>query len=140
MKAIRLLPLSLLIGLAGGPAVAQDVSDLIRVDAGNRSASPAVTRSIAAYIAGRNSATVVQVMAQPRPEAAPPMTVEALLAAIESNARIVAPPQAAPAPAAVTTPPPQPAAPQKTTAKQGGGSGGGKSGGGGAGGGGGGGW
>jgi hypothetical protein len=120
---------------------------LIRVDAGNRSASPAVTRSIAAYIAARNSSTVVQVMAQPRPEAAPPMTVEALLTAIESNARIVAPSQAAPAPepapapAAVTTPPPQPTTPQKTTARQGstGGSGG-SGGSGGAGGGGGGGW
>jgi hypothetical protein len=82
-------------------------------------------------------------MSQPRPDAAPAMTVQALLTAIESNARIVVPPPApepapAPTPAAVTTAP-EPAVPAKpvTQVRVGGNSGGG---GGGAGGGGGGGW
>ncbi len=141
MKSMRILSLSLLVGLAGGSAAGQEVENLVRVDSGNRSATAAVTRSIAAYIAARNSATAVQVMSQPRPDAAPAMSVQALLTAIESNARIVAPPPAPapePTPAAVTpAPAPQPVTPQNVTpvAKKGsrGGGGSGASGGGGGG-------
>ncbi|MGE0116924.1 MAG: hypothetical protein AB7S71_15475 [Dongiaceae bacterium] len=145
MKPIGILSLSLLVGLAAESATAQEVASLVRIDPANRSASPAVTRSIAEYIAARNNATVVQVMARSQPDRAPAMTVEALLAAIESNARIVAP--AAPEPAAVVAPAPQTAPAQKTTpvVKKGGNSGdaggsGGGGGSGGSGGGGGGGW
>ena len=91
MRRISTLSLPLLVGLAAGTADAQEIKDLIRVDAGNRSASSDVTRSIAAYVAARNQAAMVQILAQPRPETAPPISVEALLAAIESNARILEP-------------------------------------------------
>jgi hypothetical protein len=140
MKAIGMLSLSLLVGLTAGGAAAQEIQNLVRVNAANTSANPAVTRSIAEYIAARNSATVVQVMARSRPDKAPTMTVEALLTAIESNARIVEPvaePAATVTPAAVTPPPEQPPAPaKKKVVKQGGrGGSGGASGGGGGGGG-----
>jgi uncharacterized membrane protein YgcG len=140
MKPIGMLSLSLLVGLTAGGAAAQEIQNLVRVNAANTSANPAVTRSIAEYIAARNSATVVQVMARSRPENAPTMTVEALLTAIESNARIVEPVATA-TPAAVTPPPEQPPAPaKKKVVKQGGrggsgGAGSGASGGGGGGGG-----
>jgi hypothetical protein len=131
MKRIGILSLSLLAGLVGGGASAQEIQNLVHVSAANQSANAAVTRSIAAYIAARNNATVVQAMARSVPDKAPTMTVEALLAAIESNARIVEPvPAAAPAP----EPPPPPA--KKKVVKKGssGGSGsGGPSGGGGGG-------
>jgi len=120
MKTIGMVSLSLLIGLTAGSAAAQEIASLVRVDPANKSASPAVTRSIAEYIAARNSATVVQVMARSRPEKAPTMTVEALLTAIESNTRIVEP-VAEPTPAAVTPPPETPSAPaQKKVVKKGG--------------------
>src|SRR5262245_48050059 len=144
MKRIGVLSLSLLAGLAGGSASAQEVQNLVHVSAANQSANAAVTRSIAAYIAQRNKATVVQAMAHSVPDTAPTMTVEALLAAIESNARITEP-----VPTAMTTPPPEqipPPAPAKkkvartgSTGKSGsgggskGGSGGGSKGGGGGG-------
>lgn len=140
MKAIGMLSLSLLVGLTAGGAAAQEIQNLVRVDATNTSAQPAVTRSIAEYIAARNNATVVQVMARSRPDNAPTMTVQALLTAIESNARIVEP-VAEPTPAAVTPPPEQPPAPaKKKVVKQGGRGGSGGAGGGSSGGGGGGGW
>ena len=106
MKRIGILSLSLLAGRAGGAASAQEIQNLVHVSAANQSANAAVTRAIADYIAARNNATVVQAMARSVPDKAPTMTVEALLAAIESNARIVEPvPAAAPAP----EPPPAPA-------------------------------
>jgi hypothetical protein len=139
MKAIGMLSLSLLVGLTAGGAAAQEIQNLVRVNAANTSANPAVTRSIAEYIAARNSATVVQVMARSRPENAPTMTVQALLTAIESNARIVEPvAEPAPAtvtPAAVTPPPEQPPPPAKKTVSKKGSKGGGGSGGAGGGGG-----
>jgi hypothetical protein len=140
MKTIGMLSLSLLVGLTAGGAAAQEIQNLVRVDPANTSAKPAVTRSIAEYIAARNSATVVQVMARSRPDKAPTMTVEALLTAIESNARIVEPvAETAPAtvtPAAVTPPPEQPPPPaKKKVVKQGGRGGSGASGGAGGGGG-----
>jgi hypothetical protein len=133
------MSLSLLAALVGGRVSAQEIQDLVRAGTTDKSASPAVTRSIAEYIATRNNAAVVQVMARSRPNNAPSMTVEALLAAIESNARMVGPTPAraalvAPAPAA----PPAPA--KKKVVKKGGGSGGGGGGHGGGSGGGGGGW
>src|SRR5262245_50536594 len=135
MKRIGVLSLSLLAGLAGGSASAQEVQNLVHVSAANQSANAAVTRSIAAYIAQRNRATVVQAMARAVPDKAPTMTVEALLAAIESNARIVEPVPAAVTPAPEDVPPPAPA--KKKVVKQGstgkGGSGGGPKGGGGGG-------
>jgi uncharacterized membrane protein YgcG len=139
MKPIGIMSLSLLAALLGGSASAQEIQHLVRADAANRSASPAVTRTIAEYIAARNSATVVQVMARSRPDSAPSMTVDVLLAAIDSNARIVEP---APTPAAVVAPAPEaPPAPAKKKVVKGGGTGGGRGGGGGgSGGGGGGGW
>ena len=76
MKPIGILSLSLLLGLAAENATAQEVASLVRIDPANRSASPAVTRSIAEYIAARNNATVVQVMARSQPDRAPAMTVE----------------------------------------------------------------
>lgn len=137
MKSIHMLSLSLVIGLTAGTAAGQEIANLVRIDAANKSASPAVTRSIADYIAKRNSAESVQAMARARPDSAPSVTVESLLAAIESNAGIVEP---APTPAAVAPPqePEQP--PSNVTPKRTGGSQGGGGGGGGAGGGGGGGW
>lgn len=135
MKRIGVLSLSLLAGLAGGSASAQEIQNLVHVSAANQSANAAVTRSIAAYIAQRNKATVVQAMARSVPDKAPTMTVEALLAAIESNARIVEPIPAAVTPAPEDVPPPAPA--KKKVVKQGstgkGGSGGGPKGGGGGG-------
>jgi hypothetical protein len=133
MKRIGILSLSLLAGLAGGSASAQEIQNLVHISAANQSANAGVTRSIAAYIAAKNNATVVQAMARSMPDKAPTMTVEALLAAIESNARIVEP-----VPAAVTPPPEVPPPPaKKKTAKKGSsggaGSGGGPSGGGGGG-------
>ena len=137
MKRIALLSVSLLAGLAAGSASAQEIQNLVHVSAANQSANAGVTRAIAEYIAARNNATVVQAMARARPDKAPTMTVEALLAAIESNARIVEP---VPAAAPVPEPPPAPA--KKKTVKTGnkGGSGGSGGSGGGASGGGGGGW
>jgi hypothetical protein len=133
MKRIALLSVSLLAGFVGASASAQEVQNLVHVSAANQSANLAVTRSIADYIAARNKATVVQAMARSVPDKAPTMTVEALLAAIESNARIVEP-----VPAAVTPPPeevPPPAPAKKKVVKKGstGGGGSGPSGGGGGG-------
>ena len=132
MKRIALLSVSLLAGVVAGSASAQEIQNLVHVSAANQSANAGVTRAIAEYIAARNNATVVQAMARARPDKAPTMTVEALLAAIESNARIVEPVQ--PAPAAVVAPPPEapPAPAKKKNVRKGstGGSGGGASGGG----------
>jgi hypothetical protein len=132
MKRIALLSVSLLAGLAGGSAFAQEIQSLVHVSAANQSASPAVTRSIAAYIASKNNATVVQAMARSMPDKAPTMTVEALLAAIESNARIVEPvPAAAPAPETPPPPAKKKVVKQGSTGKGGSGSAGGAGGGGG---------
>jgi uncharacterized membrane protein YgcG len=132
MKPMHLLWLSCVVAVCSGSVAAQDIKDLVRIDATNQSATPEVTRSIAAYIATRNSAATVRTMAQTPAGEAHAVTVEALLAAIESNAGIVPPaPQA------------QQSAPKliKAGGGNGGGTGGGSSGGaGGAGGGGGGGW
>jgi hypothetical protein len=130
MKRIGILSLSLLAGLAGGSASAQEIQNLVHISAANQSANAGVTRAIADYIAARNNATVVQAMARSVPDKAPTMTVEALLAAIESNARIVEPVPAATAPAPEAPPPPKKKAVRKGST---GGSGGGASGGGGGG-------
>jgi hypothetical protein len=136
MKPIGILSLSLLAGLVGGSASAQEIQNLVHVSAANQSANAAVTRAIADYIAARNNATVVQAMARSVPDKAPTMTVEALLAAIESNARIVEPVPAAVTPAPEAPPPPA----KKKVVKKGGSTGGSGGAGGGASGGGGGGW
>src|SRR5215470_1814289 len=120
MKSIGLTSLSLLLGMAAGSASAQESSSLVSLNPANQSASTAVTRSIAAYIAARNASAAVQQMAQPQTGKAPDATVEALLVAIETNTRIAQPES--------TKPPQVEQLPTKTTVKSnrgGGGSGGG---------------
>jgi hypothetical protein len=130
MKSLGLSSLSLLLGMAAGSASAQEIPTLVTLNPANQSASTAVTRSIAAYIAARNSSAAVQEMARPQSGKAADATVEALLVAIETNSRIAQPES--------TKPPQTEQPPAKTKVKTGGGSGG--SGTGGAGGSGGGGW
>lgn len=131
MKSIGLTSLSLLLGMAAGGASAQESPSLLTLNPANQSASTAVTRSIAAYIAARNASATVQQMAQPQTGKAPDATVEALLVAIETNTRIAQPES--------TKPPQVEQQPTETSVKTG--SGGGRGGsGGGSGGGGGGGW
>jgi hypothetical protein len=89
MKAMQLFCLAGVIAVTSGGVAAQEIKDLVRIDAKNQSATPEVTRSIAGYIATRNAAPAVQTMAQPQPGEAIAAPVEVLLAAIESNARIV---------------------------------------------------
>ena len=108
-KAIGFLSLSLLLGMAAGSACAQEIPTLVNLAPSNQSASTAVTRSIAAYIAARNSSAAVQDMARRQPRGAPDATVETLLVAIETNSRIAQP---------EATKPPQPEQlPTKTRVK-----------------------
>lgn len=134
MKSIGLTSLALLLGMAAGGASAQEIPSLLTLNPANQSASTAVTRSIAAYIAARNGTAAVQEMARPQTGRAPDATVEALLVAIETNSRL-APPE--------STQPLQNEQPPTTTkvkTSTGGGRGGSGGSGGGSGGGGGGGW
>jgi uncharacterized membrane protein YgcG len=129
MKSIGLSSLSLLLAVTAGSASAQEIPSLVSLNPANQSASAAVTRSIAAYIAARNGSAAVQEMARPQSGKAADATVEALLVAIETNSRIAQPEK----------PPQVEQQPTETSVKTG--SGGGRGGsGGGSGGGGGGGW